>query len=341
LKRYLPKNAEDASALIITLLVVLLLSTVAVSFLSTARMELTATRNYSAKTRAEQFATSATEQAMAKIQQGFNTTNATSGSSSSNNTQIVTTQPGRITKYFFLNGNCTGNATEELFSGTGNVTTNGTANLNNLQNPGNSTGSAASNQWTITGNASERINVPLENINSNGTVVGRIAYYVDDEGTKLNVNNATGNRTTLNVGARPQDIAALISGNHSANFNNTINGTGSNATSEQDKQKDIKRWAHFFRPEQVSASIAGFSGNNTPFLSTATTSASTTANMTHLLTPWGTQRIAINMLSTNATDGTGDTSVTTIHSALTNSTLTAIFGRNFADKYGLCWSYFP
>ena len=119
MKRYLPKNAEDASALIITLLVVLLLSTIAVSFLSNARMELAATRNYSAKIRAEQFATSATEQAMAKIQQGFNTTNATSGSSSGNNTQIVTTQPGRITKYFFLNGNYTGNATTQLYTENG------------------------------------------------------------------------------------------------------------------------------------------------------------------------------------------------------------------------------
>jgi hypothetical protein len=76
--------------------------------------------------------------------------------------------------------------------------------------------------------------------------------------------------------------------------------------------------------------------------------------MTHLLTPWGTQRIAINTLSTNATDGTGDASVRSIFEALTglnatsvNGTYTAsnstygitgqglqnIFGGNFSTKY--------
>jgi hypothetical protein len=78
--------------------------------------------------------------------------------------------------------------------------------------------------------------------------------------------------------------------------------------------------------------------------------------MTHLLTPWGTQRIAINTLSTNATNGSGDASVESIFQALTglnstivngtttytasNSTygltgrgLQNVFGGNFATKY--------
>ena len=268
---------------------------------------------------AEQFAISATEQAVAKIEQGF----AVNGTA----TTVTTTQPGAIWQFTFSGGICTAVATKnpvELFSGTGNVTTNGTANLNNLQSP-SSNSTPTSNQWTITGNASEQINVPLENITSNGTVVGRIAYYVDDEGTKINVNAATGNRTTLNVGTRPQDIAALVS-SAAGNFSNIINSSSSNTSS-------VTGWSHFFRPEQVSAAVSGISGNNTPFLSTATTSASSTANITHLLTPWGTQRIPINNLSTNATDGTGDASVSTIHAALTNSTLSAIFGSDFGTKY--------
>ncbi|MEI8285117.1 MAG: hypothetical protein WCG52_09010, partial [bacterium] len=196
--------------------------------------------------------------------------------------------------------------------------------------------------------ASERINVFMENVTTtvNGTnqTVGRIAYYVDDEGTKLNVNNATGNRSTLNVGARPQDIAAIANATQTTSFVSLVNNSTTNNSS-------ITGWSHFFRPEQVSAAVTGFSGNNTPFLSTATTSASTTANMTHLLTPWGTQRIPINTLSTNATDGTGDASVRSIFEALTglngttmnttsNSTygltgkgLQNIFGGNFSTKY--------
>ena len=337
LKRYLPKNADDASALVLTLLVIVLLSAIVTSFLSSTRTEQIATSNYTSKVKAEMFATTATQQAMAKIQLGFNTTNATT---------VITTQPGAIRQFVFSSGTISSNSTQELFSGTGNVTTNGTANLNNLESP-SSNSSATSNQWTITGNASEQINVPLENITSNGTVVGRIAYYVDDEGTKLNVNAATGNRTALNVGTRPQDIASLISATQAANFSNIVNNSTTNNSS-------ITGWSYFFRPEQVSAAIAGFSGNNTPLLSTATTSASSTANMTHLLTPWGTQRIPINTLSTNATDGTGDASVRSIFEALTglnatsvNGTYTAsnstygntgqglqnIFGGNFSTKY--------
>ena len=345
MKRYLPKNAEDASALVITLLVVLLLTTIAVSFLSTARLEQTATRNYSAKTMAEQFAISATEQAVAKIEQGFNAT----GNGTGNFTSILTTQPGAIKKYFFSNGTLQTNSTitTELFtSGSGNLT-----NLNNFQNPGNSTSNATSNQWTITGNASERINVFMENVTAtvNGTnqTVGRIAYYVDDEGTKLNVNAATGNRSTLNVGARPQDIGALVSPAQATSFSGIVNNSTSNNSS-------ITGWSHFFRPEQVGAAVSGISGNHTPFLATATTTANSTANMTHLLTPWGTQRIPINTLSTNATNGTGDASVRSIFESLTglngtsvNGTYTAsnstygitgrglqnIFGGNFSTKY--------
>jgi len=318
MKRYFPKNAEDASALILTLLVIVLLSTIVTSFLSSTRTEQTATRNYTSKTQAEMFATRATQEAMAKIQQGF-TVNGTA-------TTVITTQPGAIWQYTFAGGSCnavTGKNPVALFSTNGTTT----VNLNNLQNPGNSTSSASSNQWTITGIASERINVVMENVTTAGSSqpIGRIAYYVDDEGTKLNVNAATGNRSTLNVGTRPQDIAALVS-SAAGNFSNIINSSSSNTSS-------VRGWSHFFRPEQVSAAVSGISGNNTPFLSTATTSASSTANMTHLLTPWGTQRIAINTLSTNATNGAGDASVTTIHSALTNSTLTAIFSGNFSDKY--------
>lgn len=326
MKHYLPKNKEDGAALIITLLIVVLLATISVSFFSTTRTEQTATRNYTSKTQAEQFATMATQQAMAKIQQGF-TVNGTG-------TTVITTQPGAIWQYTFSSGTCnavTGKNPLELFSGTGNASTNGTANLNNLQNPSsNSTlaSNASNNVWTITGNASDQINVPLENIMRNSTVIGRVAYYVDDEGTKLNANSAVGNRTTLNAASRPQDIGALISAAQATSFSGIVNNSTSSNTS-------ITGWSHFFRPEQVLAAVSGFSSTDFPFpfLTTATSSASTVANMSHLLTPWGKQRLYINELSTNATDGTGDTSVTTIHSALTNSTLTAIFGQNFANKY--------
>ncbi|MFZ9965245.1 MAG: hypothetical protein ACO3GO_08560, partial [Terrimicrobiaceae bacterium] len=202
-------HSASGSALVLTLLITALLATIVVSFLSTSRIEQIAARNFSRQNAAAGLAELATQQAMAQIQLGFNTTANMTGNYSS----VVTTQPGAIHKYFFQNGTITWNSTVEQFSA-GNMSINGiatqlsasisnaTVNLNNLQSP-SSNSSATSNQWTITGNASERINVLMENVttsvNGSNQTVGRIAYYVDDEGTKLNLNAATGNRSTLNI----------------------------------------------------------------------------------------------------------------------------------------------
>jgi Tfp pilus assembly protein PilX len=267
------RHAKEGSALVLVLLITALLTTIAVSFLSTSRIEQIAAKNFTRQNAASGLAEMATQQAMAKIQQGFTVNGA--------GTTIITTQSGAIWQYTFSNGNCNAVATKnpvELFSANGTII----ANLNNLQNPA-SNSSATANQFTITGNRTEQILVPMENITINGTIIGRVAYYVDDEGTKLNANSATGNRTTLNAGNRPQDITALVS-SAASSFSNIINSTSSNTSS-------ITGWSHFFRPEQVSAAVSGISGNHTPFISTATSSASTTANMSHLLTPWGTQRL--------------------------------------------------
>jgi hypothetical protein len=320
LKRYLPKNAEDASALILTLLVIVLLSTIVTSFLSSTRTEQTATRNYTSKTQADMLASSATQQAMAKIQQGF-TVNGTA-------TTIITTQPGAIRQFVFTSGNITSNTTQELFSGA-NATTNGTVNLNNLQNPASNTtltSNSTNNRWTITGNASEQINVPLENITSNGTVIGRIAYYVDDEGAKLNLNAATGDRATLNVGSsRSLSFSALASANQSANFTRVVEG---NATSNSSATSDIKNWAHFFRPEQISGAVSGFTSGDIPKLSTAPVAGSDY----HLKrTPWGTPRLFINDLPTDAANASA--SVNAIYNALSDARLRDIYGATFADKY--------
>lgn len=343
-------SSSSGSALVLVLLITALLATVAVSFLSTSRIEQIAAKNFTRQNAASGLAEMATQQAMANIALGFNLTGNLTNGLTGNYTTVVTTQPGAIQKYIFQNGSVTRNATVELFSAGNmvihvpstnatteeplkeNVTTNGTANLNNLQNPGNSI--ALTNQWTITGNASERINVPMENITVNGSVVGRIAFYVDDEGTKLNLNSAAGNRTTLNAAQRPLDIRAL-SANYTSIFESIISGTASSNTS------DITAWGHFFRPEQFGAAInsagGNFSADDLPWLSTAASAANTTANMTHLLTPWGTQRIEINTLSTNATNGDGDASVGSIFETLTGLNATSVSGNYTASNstYGL------
>ena len=316
MKHYLPKNTEDGAALIITLLIVVLLATISVSFFSTTRTEQTATRNYTAKTNAEQFATMATQQAMAKIQKGF-TVNGTA-------TTVITTQPGAIWQFVFQNGNITSNTTTNLFSENGSGKT---ANLNNLENP-SSNSTASSNQFTISGNLSQQLSVAMENVTTtvNGTiqVIGRIAYYVDDELTKININAATANRSTLNVADSRSLSLTTLSNNTTTlgNFQNSINGTISNTS-------DIATWGYFFRPEQATAS-----GNNTLNLSPSSDLPHLTAlpprDFHMKYTPWGARRLFINDTAEVPLNSTG---VDRIVAALSDPHLRNIYGQTFADKY--------
>ena len=102
-----PTSESSGSALVLVLLVTAQLTTIVVSFLSTSRVEQMATRNFSRQNAASGFAELATQQAMANIYLGFNTT----GNLTGNYTAVVTTQPGAIHKYFFQNGTITQNTT--------------------------------------------------------------------------------------------------------------------------------------------------------------------------------------------------------------------------------------
>jgi hypothetical protein len=338
----LPPSASG-SALILTLLITALLATIAVSFLSTSRIEQIAARNFSRQSAASGLAEMATQQAMAQIQQGF-TVNGTG-------TTVITTQPGAITQFVFSNGtiisptpvtsdgNITYPPTVKLFSTNGTIN----ANLNNLQNP-TSNSSATTNQFTITGNVSERINVPLENITSNGTLVGRIAYYVDDEGTKLNVNAATDDRNTLNISSsKSLSLSATTTGNLStANLTTFRNFAAGSLTSNS---SNILNWNHFFRHEQflshtynsvanatLSKNATGLNDSQTRELREAfykSTTATPISDYHIKRTPWGTPRLFINDQPLNSTG------VNAIYNALSDTRLRDIYGNGttFAEKY--------
>jgi len=325
------KSSDSGSALILVLLITALLATIAVSFLSTSRVEMIAAKNFSRQNAASGLAEMATQQAMAQIQQGF-TVNGTG-------TTVITTQPGAITQFVFSNGNII--SPTPVTSG-GNITypptvklysDNGTsinAYMNNLQKP-SSNSSASSNQWTITGNASERINVFMENVttsvNGSSQVIGRIAYYVDDELTKLNLNAATDNRQTLNTSDSKCLSLSTLSSNSTilGKFRNSIQGNY-NGTS------DIKNWAFFFRPEQATADGNATSGglNLSPnFLPNLTALPPRDFHMKY--TPWGTRRLFINDLATDSANATA--SVNATYNALSDPNLRNIYGQTFADKY--------
>lgn len=304
------------------------------SFLSTSRIEQIAAKNLTRQNAASALAERATQQAMANIAFGFNTTG---GNLTGNYTSVVTTQPGAIHKYFFLNGTVAQNTTVELFS-SGNLTVNTTstalagnscnetANMNNLSNPtGNATG-----HLTLTGNSSEEIHVRMEEVNdAKGNLVGRIAYYVDDELTKININSATDNRSTLNVAdSRTLSLSTLISDpSILGKFRNTTEGKY-NGTS------DIKSWSYYFRPEQAIADGNATSGglNLSPTSDLPFLTALPPSDFHMKYTPWGARRLFIN--DTDAAEVPLDSAgVEKIVAALSDQHLRNIYGQTFADKY--------
>jgi hypothetical protein len=97
-----------------------------------------------------------------------------------------------------------------------------------------------------------------------------------------------------------------------------------NGNARTNSTSDIKNWAYFFRPEQITGAVSDFTRGNIPKLSAAPVAGSDY----HLKkTPWGTDRLFINDLPI---DSTG---VDAIYNALSSSQLRDIYGTTFAEKY--------
>jgi Tfp pilus assembly protein PilX len=130
----------SGSALIIVLLMIVLLATIAVSFLSTARVEQIATRNFTRQTAARGLADLATGEAMATIAEGFTPADPAS-------TAVTVTQPGQIRTYEFSGNGAPVATTNELFP-TSDLLAGENFNINT--------------NGIVTGNAGEELQVPWQ-----------------------------------------------------------------------------------------------------------------------------------------------------------------------------------
>jgi hypothetical protein len=341
-----PNFSISGSALILVLLITALLSTIVVSFLSTSRVEQMASQNFSRQNASSGLADYATQEAIYTLQTAFNN----NGTMSGNYTSIVTSQPGRIQKFFFQNGNYSKNASTDLFYSANSSNATSMINLNNLANA-----STSPLAGLITGNANEAITVYMREIKnpSGNQTLGRVAYYIDDEATKVNLNAASSNRTSLNAGElRPLSLfgANITNSKGLSTLDTMVAATTSDSSS-------ITNWSHFFRLEQATGSGV-LSKKNLRDLASVTTATPSGNDSVYTKTPWGSDMLCINTLSYNATDGSGDMSVLFMHEALSGNKLvsnsssgpgtsytvsstysvsgqaiTNIFGGNFVTKY--------
>jgi hypothetical protein len=255
---------------------------------------------------------------MATLQSAFNG----NGSMSGNYTGVVTSQPGAIKKFFFQNGNCTKNATTNLFFAANSTNANGTVNMNNLANSTNS-----SIAGLITGNVSENISVYRVDVkdSSGNQTIGRIAYYVDDEGTKINLNSATSNRSGLNI-ANSRGLSLSALSNNTTTFNATLNALDSIVAGNSNASTNMTTWTSFFRQEQAQKALGLTNAQ------IAATSVAPLRDFHMKYTPWGARRLFIN--DTNSTEvPLNSNGVNKIVDALSSQHLRNIYGQTFADKY--------
>ena len=201
---------EHGAALIVTLLVLVLFVVIVTGFLSTTRVEQMASRNFSFQNQARQMAMLGIQRAIAQLNVvGTNMATATN----------VASQPGRI----IVDG-----ATTLLSSAALTGVSSSNVNLNE-------------SRVIHTNNNPDLFRAPLFNVtNSAGQTNGRYAFWIDDEGSKANLNAMlpSPRSSFVPTNNRSFDYSAVGSAGQS-NFGAVISNSVSN------------NWPFFFSGNQI------------------------------------------------------------------------------------------
>ena len=174
------------SALVITLSILVLVSILVLGILATARTERATANSYFQTRQAKSFALMGVDNASALIRQACD--------AGSQPEYFWSVQPGKIT-VFHANGTEDTNSSRLLFS-----TNNTTTNVVNLNQSGFGGLAPIASANSIETNAPPDMSVSWEQVlqdpaspaSSTNRIVGRYAFWVDDESSKINVNTADG-----------------------------------------------------------------------------------------------------------------------------------------------------
>jgi hypothetical protein len=208
-------------ALVLTLLVLVMLTVLVVGFNAATRTEQMAARNFSYQGVAAQMAETAVSQGIALLQ-----TNVTNG---------VVTQPGRAWK--------PGVGFVDLSSAAlGSGSTNMNLNVSSAD-------AGETNYFISTNTNTAHFRVPLVDVRVSNVLVGRYGFWIDDDGSRVNLNAAWTNARTnfLPTNSRPYSLAAFTNlpnfgNNRFTNFGPLITNTASGST---------QGWSYFFTARQL------------------------------------------------------------------------------------------
>ena len=229
-ERSLPLRSETNGgfSIVLTLLVIVMMTVLVVGFNAATRTEQMAARNYNFQEQASQLA-------MLGVNKGVELLNSASTNAN------VSTQPGRI----FIPGSNAQSLSSEAFSGSSALKT----NINAWQTCEIS-GTIYTNYFIATNMNADAFTVPMDDV-KNGTnpVVGRYGFWIDDDGSRANLNAANpATRTNFlptnsrplawNSGSFPGVTTAM-----SADFGSWLQPSSLTDAS--------KGWGWFFTPRQL------------------------------------------------------------------------------------------
>ena len=301
-------SSKRGVALILTLGILVLVTLLVVAFAVSMRVENSASKNFNDLIKARLIAQAAIDQAVATIRGA--TPAITNIPPSPTAFTTYTTAPGVI--YTRVNGQPW--TTTPLFtpeSGLGNVDIN-------------------SNNW-ITGQDSDDIFPPdiagasalmvgwsniTANVNGTVQIVGRFAYWVDDESAKVNLNVA-GTRGNDIEGASPEAI----------DLGQLLNFTASDVINVSNYVATVRPFDTVESVKMVMAeppsTVSSIYSNNQFYMTVNSVSPD--------ITPWGSKRLNLSNVVANAASKAA--AVTQIANALSDPNLTSMFGQTFGDKY--------
>jgi hypothetical protein len=213
-------------ALVLTLLVLVMLTVLVVGFNAATRTEQMAARNFTNQTVAGQMADLSVSRAMGLL-----------GSAVTNG---VITQPGRA---WSPDAGSIDLSSQSFGDGP-------LVNLNVRQIDGTNT------NYSIATNTDVRFfNVPLIDVMVRDTVIGRYAFWIDDDGSKMNLNAAWTNARTnfLATNARPFSMAVFtnLPNVSAANLSPSNFASLVTNTTQIDTTTATNGWSYFFTPRQL------------------------------------------------------------------------------------------
>jgi Tfp pilus assembly protein PilX len=292
-------------AIVLTLIVIVMMTVLVIGFNAATRTEQMAARNYSYQEQANQMAMLAVNRGLELINSKIAGANAV-------------TQPGQV----FVPSSGATPLSSAAFAASGASVT----NVNIWQEDKGKT-----NYFISTNTDSAAFSAPLVVEKSGTNVMGQYAFWIDDDGSRLNLNAASsaGQRDFLPTNARP----LVLNGNVLPGMSVTISDAFSTLVQPESTSVSTNGWGYFFTPRQITglADVGPANYNKMMFqIAGGPLSAPDYSSPISSvdLPPSG-------FLPTNGTWTVISNSLTKyVGTMFTNANLTKYFGNHFLAKYG-------